>query len=186
MSFQRALRDLVFAGVLGAAFALRAVASAPDAPALPSAVVELAPHLRVQGSAEMKFLGFSIYDGWYWALEPGWRMNAPFALDLRYHRSLRGSSIAERSVSEIARFDLATPEELARWGADMHRIFPDVKSGDRMTGLFLPPSTVRFFLNGGSIGEIVDPLYARAFFGIWLDPRTSRPEFRQKLLGGGP
>jgi hypothetical protein len=23
----------------------------------------------------------------------------------------------------------------------------------------------------------------RAFFGIWLDPRTSRPEYRKRLLG---
>jgi len=27
---------------------------------------------------------------------------------------------------------------------------------------------------------------ARAFFAIWLDPRTSNPELRQQLLGMAP
>ena len=154
-----------------------------DAPGLPPAVAELAPDLLAQGGGEMRFLGFSIYHGWYWAAAHSWRLDTPFALDLRYNRSLRGASIVDRSLSEIERFDLATPHELAQWGEAMHRIIPDVVSGDRIIGLFLPPGTVRYFLNGRLIGEIIDPLFARAFFGIWLDPRTSRPEYRQKLLG---
>ena len=64
----------------------------------------------------------------------------------------------------------------------MRAIFPDVKKGDRITGVHLPPGTVRYFFNGRPIGDIADPEFARAFFGIWLDPRTSRRDFRSKLL----
>jgi hypothetical protein len=155
-----------------------------DAPPLPSTVTSLAPGLVAQGGGEMTFLGLSIYDGWYWGPGHDWRLDAPFVIDLHYHRSLSGARIAERSVSEIEHLGLGTPEQLARWGEAMRRMFPDVNTGDAVTGLFLPPGIVRYFLNGKLLGEIVDPAFARAFFGIWMDPKTSRSDYRQKLLGG--
>ena len=42
---------------------------------------------------------------------------------------------------------------------------------------------MRYFHNGKPIGEIAEPGFAQAFFGIWLDPKTSRADFREKLLG---
>jgi hypothetical protein len=154
-----------------------------NAPPLPAAVTDLAEGLTPQGGGEMTFFGLSIYDGWYWAHGHHWSLDAPFALDLHYHRTMGGASIADRSVSEIAHLGIASPDQLARWGAHMRRVFPDVVSGDRITGVFVPPNIVRYFLNGKPIGEIVDGLFARAFFGIWLDPRTSRADFRKQLLG---
>jgi hypothetical protein len=153
------------------------------APPLPATVMALAPGLAAQGGGEMTFLGLSIYDGWYWGPGHDWKLDAPFAIDLHYHRKLGGSNIADRSVSEIEKLGLGTPEQLTRWGDAMRRIFPDVVNGDQITGLFLPPGIVRYFLNGKQVGEIVDPSFARAFFGIWMDPKTSRADFRLKLLG---
>jgi hypothetical protein len=174
------------AGLL--ALALPAVALANHAhvpaPSLPASVLAQAPGLAAQGGGEMTFLGLSIYDGWYWGPGHDWKLDAPFAIDLHYNRSIPGARIAERSVSEIEKLGLGTPEQLARWGEAMRRIFPDVAKGDAVTGLFLPPGIVRYFLNGKLIGEIVDPSFAKAFFGIWMDPRTSRTDYRQKLLGG--
>jgi hypothetical protein len=154
-----------------------------DAPPLPPAVRALAQGLTAQGGGELTFLGFRVYDGWYWARGHDWSLAAPFALDLHYHRRIAGASIAERSVEEIAQLGLGSAEQLARWGGEMRRIFPDVGDGDRLTGVFLPPGDVRYFRNGTPIGEIVDPAFARAFFGIWLDPATSRADFRDRLLG---
>lgn len=154
-----------------------------EAPPLPPPVVEQAKGLRPQGGGEMRFLGLSIYDGWYWGRAHDWSLASPFALDLHYRRSFRGSKIAERTVSEIERLDVASRVDLERWGEQMRRIFPDVADGDRITGLFVPPDTVRYFFNGTPIGEIADTSFARAFFGVWLDPKTSRADFRKKLLG---
>jgi hypothetical protein len=154
-----------------------------NAPPLPPAVVALAPGLAPQGGGEMTFFGLSIYDGWYWAPGHGWKLDAPFAIDLHYHRKLDGTLIANRSVNEIEKLELGTPEQLSRWGEAMRRLFPDVAQGDRITGLFLPPGIVRYFVNGKPVGDIVDPSFARAFFGIWLDPKTSRADFRKLLLG---
>ncbi|MEO8484696.1 MAG: chalcone isomerase family protein [Betaproteobacteria bacterium] len=153
------------------------------APPLPAAVIDLAPGMRTQGGGEMRFLGFTVYDAWYWAPSRAYSLAQPFVLDLHYHRSLDGARIAERSADEIAKLGEGTVEQRSRWDSAMRAIFPSVRRGDRLTGVNLPAQGVRFFHNGNAIGEIADPSFARAFFGIWLDPRTSHPHFRERLLG---
>ena len=174
------------AGLIALALPLLATAhhQRVDAPPLPPAVAALAPGVQAQGGGELRHFGFRVYNGWYWGPGHDWSLAAPFALDLHYHRTLAGAGIAERSVEEIAKLGLGTPAQIARWGEAMRGIFPDVRAGDRLTGVFLPPGVVRYFSNGRAIGEIADPAFARAFFGIWFDPKTSRADFRAKLLGG--
>jgi hypothetical protein len=65
----------------------------------------------------------------------------------------------------------------------MAQLFPDVRRGDRLTGVSLDGGSVRFFHNGAPIGDIADPGFAHAFFAIWLDPKSTRADFREKLLG---
>jgi hypothetical protein len=181
----RADRARALAGALVAGFAVAASAGHLNvaAPPLPAAIAAIAPGVRPQGGAVMKFLGLSIYDGWYWSGAHAWLPNVIYAVDLHYHRSLEGSSIAERSVTEMEGIGAGNAAQRQRWGEAMRRIFPNVRKGDRITGVNLPPGIARFYFNGQSIGEIDDAEFARAFFGIWLDPRTSRPEFRKQLLG---
>jgi hypothetical protein len=178
-------RARALACALAAGFAVTASAGhlSVAAPPLPAAVAAVVPGLRPQGGAVMTFFGLSIYDGWYWATTHAWAATGPYALDLHYHRNLEGASIAERSVTEIEGIGVGNATQRQRWGEAMRRIFPNVRKGDRITGVNLPPGIVRFYFNGQPIGEIDDPEFTRAFFGIWLDPRTSRPEFRKQLLG---
>ena len=65
----------------------------------------------------------------------------------------------------------------------MQQIFPDVKAGDRLTGVQRPGEATRFFVNGQAGGEVRDAEFTRLFFGIWLSPRTSQPQLREALLG---
>ena len=178
---------LTFTSILAAMLAISPVpAFAINAPPLPSRVVEVAPNLKVQGGGELTFFGISVYDGYYWSPNPGWSQDGTFALDLHYHHALNGARIAERSVSEIRKMGYGTAEQRARWGEEMTRVFPNVRKGDRITGVNLPGGIVRYFLNGKAIGEITDPGFARAFFGIWLDPKSSELDFRRLLLGEKP
>ena len=64
----------------------------------------------------------------------------------------------------------------------METLFVDVKSGDQLVGVHLPGEGARFFLNGKLMGESADPAFSEAFFKIWLDPKTKRPELRAALL----
>lgn len=181
----RADRVRALACAIVAGFSIDALASHLniDAPPLPAAVAALAPGLRPQGGGEMTFFGLSIYDGWYWSGAHAWAPDGLYVLDLHYHRNLEGASIAERSVAEIEGIGAGNSAQRERWGEAMRRLFPNMRKGDRITGVNLPPGTARFYFNGQPIGEIDDPGFARAFFGIWFDPRTSRPAFRKQLLG---
>lgn len=175
-----------FARVLLLAFAsiaAPALAMADRAPPLPPQVTATAPHLKAQGGGLLTFLGLSIYDGWYWSPVRGWPHDGPYALDLHYHRNLDGRKIAQRSIDEIATLGYGSDDERGRWAAQMARIFPDVRAGDRLTGVKTSAGSVRYFHNGKPIGDIADPGFAHAFFGIWLDPKSSRADFRKKLLG---
>ena len=49
--------------------------------------------------------------------------------------------------------------------------------------MYRPGKGAEFFYRDASIGTIEDPQFARAFFSIWLDPRTSAPDLRAALLG---
>jgi hypothetical protein len=164
---------------VGTAFAMGKVSPPP----LPERVAALAPDARPQGGGELRYFGLSIYDGFYWSPARSFSVTQAFALDLHYHRTLTGDGIAGRSIDEIRKLGIGSPGEHTRWLEAMQRLFPDVRKGDRLTGVNIPGHGAKFFHNGASIGEIADTKFARAFFGIWLDPQTSRPDFRERLLG---
>ena len=104
----------------------------------------------------------------------------PLALRLDYKRNIPGKTIAEASVKEMRRF-VSDEALLRQWGEQMQRIFPDVKPGDHILGVYRPDGA-RFYQDDRLIGAIGVPGFAEAFFGIWLDARTSAPDLRMALL----
>ena len=136
--------------------------------------------LQRWGTGEFRRWGFLVYEATLWAKgdDP---QKPPLALGLTYKRNLDGLKIAIASVSEIRNLKIADEAQLKSWGARMAEIFPDVKPEDRIVGVHLPEGA-RFFHNDRLIGSVDDPAFARAFFAIWLDARTSAPELRARLL----
>ncbi len=178
-------RALMAVAIAAACAAAPARVAAPErAPPLPAGVVALAPDLKAQGGGELTYFGISVYDGWYWSPVRGWPHGG--RLCARPHlppRSRRREDRASAASTKSRSSATGTDAERTRWGELMARLFPDVRRGDRLTGVYTGAGAVRYFHNGKSIGEIAEPGFARAFFGIWLDPKTSRADFRQKLLG---
>ncbi len=129
--------------------------------------------------------GFDIYDTKIWRqlnFDPGAYQNHPFAIELTYLRSLKGASIAEQSIKEIQnQIDLSTQQE-KNWLNLILNIFPDVSKGDRITGFNIPNKGTEFWLNEHKIGEVLDPIFSKYFFGIWLSLETSDPDLRKKLI----
>ena len=137
------------------------------------------------GQARLRVWGFQVYDATLYA-RAGFDAlrfaEQRFALELAYLRAFEGGDIAKRSIDEmrgLASIDEATA---TRWLAAMQRLFPDVKAGDRITGVHVPGSGARFYLNGRLLGAVDDDAFSRLFFGIWLSPRTSQPAMRETLL----
>ena len=134
--------------------------------------------LRRWGSGQFRRFGFLVYEATLWAGDDP--QQAPLALRLDYKRNITGADIAEASVKEMRR-TVADEARLADWGRRMARIFPDVKPGDHIVGHYRPEGAL-FMQGERELGRIDEPDFARAFFGIWLDPRTSAPELRAALL----
>ena len=103
-------------------------------------------------------------------------------LDIRYALDVAGADLAKRSIDEMRRLGRGTPAQLVRWGAAMRGVFPDIRAGDRLVGVHMPGREARFYGAQGPIGSVRDPAFARAFFAIWLDARTSEPALRARLL----
>lgn len=167
------------AGLALAALSLPALSTVTWAKLPPRALSQLLPDLRVWGSGEFRRFGFLVYEATLWAGEDE-PLVPPLALGLTYRRTIDGQAIARASVDQMRRFD-ASDAQLARWGRQMQALFPDVKPGDSIVGVQLP-DRARFFFNDQPLGDISDPAFARAFFAIWLDPRTSEPGLRSALL----
>lgn len=168
------------------AWPMLAGAQAGPAGAAPAELSADLPGARLLGRGTLRFLGLRIYEARLWsgATTPAadWAA-APLALELEYARGLSGAKIAERSLAEMRRQGDIAAEPAKRWLGAMTQIFPDVKEGDRITGLNLPGVGVRFFVNGQLRGDVRDADFARLFFGIWLSPKTSEPTLRDALLG---
>jgi len=152
---------------------------------IPAHIRAEVPQATLKGSGTYRWFGLSIYDATLWTGPLGWRdlQDQKVALDLRYARGLMGKKIADASVQEMEKLQQGSTSQRQRWGQQMTALFPDVKEGTHITGIYLPNESVRFYLDGQWLGEIRDADFARAFFAIWLDPKTSAPDLRKKLLG---
>ena len=139
---------------------------------------------RVAGQGAFTWFGMKIYDATLWVGEAGYAPDAQFALELRYARSLYGSRIAQASADQMEKTGGGSPAQRAAWLGRMRAMFPDVKEGSTITGLFMPGGEVRFHHDGAVLGSIDDPGFSQAFAGIWLSPRTTAPRLREALLRG--
>lgn len=172
----------------GSGLLLAGAAQAQAAAAPPDEVRQaLADGPKLQGQGRLRFLGLAIYDIRLWtagSFSPAAFERIRLALEITYARSLVGRLIAERSLTEMRRGGPLDEATASRWLSEMTRLFPDVGDGDRLTGINSAGESAVFFHNGRRIGEVRDPRFTAAFFGIWLAPHTSEPGLRQQLLGG--
>jgi Chalcone isomerase-like len=136
--------------------------------------------VKLQGSGRLTWWGFSVYDA---ALYRSTSLTSPeFALDLRYQKSFKGVSIANRTTEEMKR--IGVPEAQAvSWGKQLAGFMPNVESGQNLTAVYTPNQGTIFYHEGKQIAQIPGVDFPKAFFGIWLDQKTSAPKLREQLLG---
>lgn len=137
---------------------------------------------RIVGQGEMKVAFWHIYDAALYAPDGKYSPDRPYALKLVYRQDIKGKKISETSGQEMRKNGLTDKKRLAEWSAQMGKIFPDVRPGDSLTGVYTGNKTV--FCHGDrKIGAIHGHDFARHFFGIWLSEKTSAPSLRRQLLG---
>lgn len=150
---------------------------------------ELVPAARTSGQARLRFWGLDVYDASLW-IAPDFRkrdfISHGFALQLQYLRGFSGADIAQRSIDEMRRAGGPgfSAQQASAWRSELAKVMPDVRAGDRVTGVNRPGRPALFMLNDTPLGEVGDRQFARLFFGIWLAPHTSEPALRDALLAG--
>jgi hypothetical protein len=177
-------------GAACGAAAQESVSAQPPKPRTPPVPPYIKPELsdaQWSGSARMRFFAFDVYDASLW-VAPGFRASryaqSALVLELSYLRSLKGQSIAERSVDEMRRGATISSAQEKNWLAAMQAAFPDVQAGDRITGVHQPNTGAQFWFNGQLRANVPDAEFSRLFFGIWLAETTSEPRLRSALLAG--
>jgi hypothetical protein len=140
------------------------------------------------GSGRLRWLGIPVYEASLWTA-PQFvpeRFGAhAFALEIRYARSISGNLLADTSLKQMQALDALPAGRYSEWLQALTGTLPDVKPGDRLTGMHLPGKGLRMYFNGQFHKAIDDPLLSQSFFAIWLSPATQEPRLRAQLLGLG-
>jgi hypothetical protein len=137
---------------------------------------------KLQGSGRLNWWGFHVYDASFY--RPGNPSSQEFALDIRYQRSFTGLSIANRSAEEMKKMGVPDTQAVV-WGKELAGVLPNIESGETLTAIYTPKQGTVFYHEGKRIAQIPGADFSKAFFGIWLDPKTSAPKLRNELLGQG-
>jgi hypothetical protein len=139
------------------------------------------------GQQRFTYWGFSVYDASLWANATfsvsDWDKQA-LVLDLRYLRDFKGSDIAQRSMDEMQGQRALTPAQTQNWSALLNQLIPNVRAGERLTGVYVPQKGLQLMHQEQLMGEMRDTELAQRFMGIWLAPETSQRQLRQQLLAG--
>ena len=151
--------------------------------ALPEQVAKDFPDLRLAGEGRLRWLGLHIYDASLWIKGARWNGEQEFALDIRYARDIKARRLIQTSLDEMRRLGFGDERRFGKWGDEMTRVLPDVRKGERLTGVNRPHAGAEFYYQVRMVGTISDPEFAHAFFAIWLDARTREPSLRQSLIG---
>lgn len=145
--------------------------------------LRLLPEAAVVGRGVMTYAFWDVYEATLYAPQGQWNPEQPYALSLIYYHAIDGSDIADRSVQEMRAQGFSDEVVLATWHAQMKDIFPNVKKGTVLTGIYTADEQTVFYEGVEKIGSIKDPNFGKHFFGIWLNDKTSEPKLRRALLG---
>ena len=142
---------------------------------------------RLIGQHRFTYWGFEVYDASLWgstAFAPQDWAKQSLVLELRYLRDFKGADIAQRSIDEMQGQRTLSAAQKQTWAGVLQSLIPNVRSGERLTGIYTPDKGMQLLHQDRLLGEVTDVDLAQRFFGIWLAPETSQRQLRQQLLAG--
>jgi hypothetical protein len=134
---------------------------------------------EVVGEGRLVYWGFKLYDAQLYASKES---QGGYALDLNYLRQFEAQDLYKQTLEEMQKMGV-TKEKRALWDPQLSKAFKTVKKGDSITAIKKSRELTQLFHNGQLMSEIRGEELSKAFFGIWLHPRTSVPKLRLSLLG---
>jgi hypothetical protein len=155
------------------------------APALaaPPEIANVIKSEKPYGEGHMSFLFIRAYNARLWTDAPNWSMDQPFAMEITYGMGFDTDDLVDRTIKEMKTVDPGISDaDVAALTPQLNKVYPPVKSGDRLVALYVPGKPVTFTHNGQPTGAIAGDSFTKDFFGIWLSPNTSAPSLRKNLL----
>jgi hypothetical protein len=166
-----------------ALFALALFAAVIPAHAAPPEIAGVIKSEKPYGEGHMNFLFIKAYNARLWTDAPSWSIDTPFAMEITYGMGFDTGDLVERTIKEMKTVDPQLSDaDVAKLTPQLNKVYPPVKSGDRLVALYEPGKPVTFTHNGEPTGSIAGDSFAKDFFGIWLSPNTSAPSLRKNLL----
>ena len=138
--------------------------------------------LKLVGSSQLRVAFFKVFNSKLFTKTGDW--NDPrhsFRFELTYPRNISGSFLAKQTAKEWDHLKFDDPRR-PEWESEILAMWPDVKTGDKITFDVDERGISRFYYNDMWVGSLEDPDFAPAFIAIWLSPKTSRPAHREGLL----
>jgi Chalcone isomerase-like len=146
-------------------------------------IKEQIPNAKLVASGRLTVFLFDVYDASFYTENGKPQATPPFALQLSYLRNIKGVKIADQSAEEMRNQERVDEVTLADWHSQMRQIFPDVKKGDSITGIYKETEDCVFYKNNTYIGQVNNTQFCDVFFDIWFGEKTSAPALRNKLIG---
>ncbi len=141
--------------------------------------------LKPIGKAELKFLGFKLYDIELRGEKEKFSYEQKLAIKINYTKNFSKKELTQASIDEICRINnikLDTIEE--SYTKNFEKIFVDVKKGDEKIAVYDPNFGLTLFYNGKMTGFVNDKVFARRFIDIWLSDKARFKQVRNLLIGG--
>lgn len=142
--------------------------------------------LSAVGRGELTWLGLTIYQASLWTVDGKYQsidQSKPIALAITYQKNIDSQALVERTVEEWEHLNIFDSKTRKFWGDRLVTIWPDVKPEDNITTLLTTDQKTRFYYNDKLIAELNEPEFGKALLSIWLDPNTSEPGLRKRLIG---
>jgi hypothetical protein len=143
------------------------------------------PALLAVGHGELTWFGLSIYQASLWTATGEYRNlkdSIPIALTITYQKNIDSDALAQRTVKEWSQLGIFDNDTRTTWGQRLSQIWPDVVPGDSITTLVTGDGNTHFYHNNSLLTVLDDPSFGIALLSIWLDPKTSEPDLRAKLI----
>jgi hypothetical protein len=146
-------------------------------------VTEVAQGLVQVGEAKLRVMLWDVYRSALYTptgqYEEGLK---PLQLRITYLRDIKAQQLVQQTAKEWRAQGVEHPN-MTDWLAQLEALWPNVADGDTLILTVTEGGQSYFSFNERSLGEISDPDFGDLFAGIWLSPKTTRPELRAELIG---
>lgn len=149
---------------------------------LPLPLKERTPALTVRGTATLHWFGIHVYDVALYTEDAPYTTNTTAVLSLHYAISIKHKKLQESTLQEWKRVGQGTLEQREKWISQLDKIWPDIKSGERLSAFLQKDGPTTFYFGDRLLGEVTDAAFGPAFFAIWLDEKCRYPKVRKELL----